>query len=305
MVPNQKESKPSNQKSQKVLICFGLTSDMEFAAGVSILNFVGLHGSEDFDFVVYSDSGMPRMVSALGLKGIDVEVIVYHPPIKWHELYSSRAIAYFSPQVLSKFEIFNNLEHYSRVIWFDYDIVIKHPLTELLSATDFDFACLKSNQSIGDAFIKAPKGIDLAILAKDGISAGLLMVRDSFPDHQKARQKLYDLYLRHSSNLYYPEQAIFDIFLEKEDYRWLRLDGEIYCDNPEHEIAQSLILHAWGPKKFWNGRSNLSWSSYFKEWRSIGGSRYSPLLVLANGISRRVQHALALVILRIVQKRNP
>lgn len=277
---------------------------MEFAVGVSILNFVDVHGSEGFDFILYSDSGLPNLVAALGSRGISVKVIVYNPPVKWVELYSSKAVAYFSPLVLSKFEIFENLKRYSRVVWLDYDIVIKNRLTELLATKNFDFAYFKSDHSIVRAFINAPKDIDLTTLNTHGMSAGLMVVTDSFPDHQKVAEKLYGLYLQHNANLFLPEQAIFDIFLENLDYKWLELDREIYCDNPDHEIAQSLIVHASGPEKFWNGRHNNQWESYYQVWLSIGGVKFGPYKTIVQGLIRRFFFAIATITKSALSKRG-
>jgi hypothetical protein len=302
---SQKELNTPRTKSQKVCVCYGLTADMEFAAGVSILNFVDLHGSEGFDFILYSDSELPRLVASLSSKGISVSVNIFRPPISWLDLYSSRAVSYFSPMVLSKFEIFNNLEKYSRVIWFDFDMVFQSKLELLLSADNFDLAFMSSQQTISSAFRQPPIGVDAETLMKEGFFAGLFVANDTFPDHKHVTKRLYELYLVHALNLYYPEQAIFDVFLEQTSYNRLVLNPRVYCGDPDDQSDEILVLHSWGPKKFWSGRTNLRWSSYYKEWRSIGGSLYRPFLIFANGISRRVQHALALVVLRFAPKRNP
>ncbi len=290
---NQEDLNIDKVKSTKVCVCYGFTADMEFAAGVSILNFVDLHGSEGFDFILYSDSRLPKLKAALGARGINVEVNVFHPPIRWLDLYSSRAVAYFSPLVLSKFEVFSHLSHYRRVIWFDYDIVIKGRLTDVISKNNFDLAFMTSGQPFENAFISPPQNVDVETLAKEGLSAGLLVVNDTFPDHQSASPCLYSTYLLHSSNLYYPEQAILDIFLNSVSYKWLELDGEIYCADPKMELPQSLILHSWGPLKFWDGRPNQKWTGYYQLWLGLGGGKYSRAKSRMNGISRKLKYLVA------------
>jgi lipopolysaccharide biosynthesis glycosyltransferase len=297
-MPTDISTKDRSNKSDSICVCFGLTSDMQFAAGVSILNFVSVHGKSGYDFLVYSDSKLSKLQTVLSSQGINIRVVKYTPPISWLGLYSSKAVAYFSPLVLSKFEIFNNLNDYKRVIWLDYDIVIKGELKDLISKGKFDFACLTSSHTIGKAFISPPKEVDPVILSKDGISAGVLAVTDSFPSYQDATKSLYETYLVHRSNLYYPEQAIFDVFLDGKDFNWLQLEGNIYCDLPENETAGSLILHAWGPNKFWNGRSNTTWSNFYRIWLGAGGSRFAPIQSKINGILRRLNYVMAVVTVR-------
>jgi hypothetical protein len=105
--------------------------------------------------------------------------------------------------------------------------------------------------------------------------------------------------------LYYPEQAIFDIFLDGKDYTWLELDGRVYCDDPDSELKESLILHAWGPRKFWNGRSNRQWSDYYKLWLNIGGARFAPTRSKVKGIIRRFNYVLAVSLLRLSKAKKP
>jgi lipopolysaccharide biosynthesis glycosyltransferase len=274
---------------------------MEFAVGVSILNFVEIHGAKEFEFVVYSDSRLPTLKSILSKQGVSVDVIKYKPRIRWLSLYSSRAVAFFSPLVLSKFEIFNNLKKYKRVVWLDYDIVIKKPLWDLLNQNHFDLACVTSSQPIRNAFINPPPGIDDKTLADEGISAGLLVVKESFPDYQSASKALYETCLKHISNLYYPEQGIFDIYLHDAPYKWLELEGQMYCDNPEVENTESFIVHAWGPRKFWNGRRNDEWSRYYDFWLNLGGSRYVPSVSKLKGYVRRLSYVLATIVIATVR----
>jgi len=290
-------SQPLDTK-RKICVCYGLTSDMEFAAGVSILNFVNLHGSEDFDFVIYSDSRLPKLVAALASRDINVRVVVFRPPVTWLELYSSRAVSYFSPLVLSKFEIFKQLGAYSRVIWLDFDIVIIKKLNVLYSDVDFDFGYVPSGMNIRSGFIEPPPMVNLETLEKDGLSAGLLIANNDFPGHTDVTDALYQGYREHAQNLYYPEQAILDLLLDKAPIKRLILDARIYCSDPDNQSEDTLILHSWGERKFWNGRENLIWSGYYDDWKSIGGRRYKPSLVILNGALRRIQHIAALVITR-------
>jgi hypothetical protein len=140
--------------------------------------------------------------------GADFEVEVYRPRVDWTKLWGSRAIAYFSPLVLAKFEGFRLLSSFPTVVWLDYDIVIRAPLSELWTRGEFDIAYLSSSQPMKNGFTVAPKGIDGD---KEGMSAALIVFKRSFRDWECASQDLYSIFSRNYSNLYYPEQAVFDL----------------------------------------------------------------------------------------------
>lgn len=263
---------PKTGARAEVAICMSVTSDLEFAAGVTIRNFVALHGSEGFEFYIFSDKKLHGLEKALSSINCSINTVEYDAPIEFVSLWSSRAIAYFSPLVLAKFEAFNLLEYHDSVVWLDYDIVILKPLTEVLDQEDFDFAFMKSGQPASNGFLITPTEFRGG---EEGMSAGLLVVRRSFPDFSGAASRLYEIFLSQATNVVYPEQAVFDLFIRESSYKYLKLDGSIYSAYPGLEDERTAIIHSWGYPKFWNGLDNEKWNQYYKEWLSMGGSRYN------------------------------
>lgn len=280
----------SQAVSKKVAVCISASSDLAFAAAVTFLNFIEIHGAQGFHFRLFSDSRLPRMAKIFKNLGADFEVEVYKPPVSWTKLWGSRAIAYFSSLVLAKFEGFRLLSSFPTVVWLDYDIVIKDSLAELWSRSDFDLAFMGSGQAMAKGFIAPPVDVDPE---KEGMSAGVMVFRSTFVDHVKAPSNLYGIYSKTYASLYYPEQAVFDLyFMSNQDFVHWKLD-EKFCAFPGSETSSNLIIHSFGPKKFWNGLDNDSWSRNYQEWLNLGGWSRSPFQTKLAKLVRGLKHLTA------------
>lgn len=271
-------------------ICISASSDLSFAAAVTFLNFIEIHGVGGFHFRFFSDSKSPRMEKIFRDLGADFEVEVYRPSVSWGDLWGSRAIAYFSPLVLAKFEGFRLLSSFPTVVWLDYDIVITNSLSELWGRSDFDLAFMGSGQAMARGFIAPPGDVDPE---REGMSAGVMVFRSTFVDHDKVPSDLYGIYSKTYASLYYPEQAVFDLyFLSNQNFVHWTLDDR-FCAFPGIESASNLIIHSFGPKKFWNGLDNDSWSRNYQEWLNLGGWSWSPFRTKLAKFVRGLKHLTA------------
>lgn len=284
---------------EKSAICLGLTHDFEFAAGVVLLNFIGLHGVNDFDFMVYSDRDLPKLRNVLRSQGVEVRVIKYRPPIPWVKLFSSRAIGYFSPMVLSKFEAFGLLGNYKRVMWLDYDILLRRPLTKLLTDENFDFAYQQSEESATNAFHLPPPNLDPR---QRGMCAHLFVLRDSFPGHSTARESLYEIFASDPDNFYAPEQGAIDLLISGVKFDHFELNVEDYNCLPEEREANpdSIVFHSWGPSKFWNSKSIPEWEGAYDRWIQLGGSNFKRARHWINKQNRKLKFVVARSLKRIL-----
>jgi len=277
-------------QSQPIAICISASSDLSFAAAVTFINFIRIHGVEGFHFRFFSNSRLPRMEKIFRDMGADFKVELYRPPVSWTKLWGSKAIAYFSPLVLAKFEGFRLLSSFATVLWLDYDIVISGSLAELWKRRDFDLAFMGSGQAMAKGFISTPTEVDPE---REGMSAGVMVLRSSFANHDKVSPDLYGIYSKTYSSLYFPEQAVFDLyFLSNQDFVYWKLDDR-FCAFPGRESATNLITHSFGPKKFWNGLQNDSWSSNYEEWLNSGGWSWNPLQSNLAKLVRGLKHLTA------------
>ena len=283
-----------SESNEKVAICISASSDLAFAAAVTFLNFIDIHGAEGFHFRLFSDAKIPGMVKIFKDLGADLEVEVFRPPVSWRKMWASKAIAYFTPLVLAKFEGFRLLSSFPTVVWLDYDIVITRSLSELWTRRDFDLAYSGSGQPMAKGFTVPPKSVDHH---KEGMFAGVLVFRQTFESHKEANRDLYSIFSQYFSDLYYPEQAVFDLYLDAHNSfkRW-KLD-ERFCAYPGKESNSSLILHSFGSKKFWNGIHNEAWNNYYSQWLSIGGWGWHPMRSKIRKFWRGLRHLYALFLI--------
>ena len=276
---------------KRLAVCLSATSDLAFAAAVVIRNFVDLHGADDTSFFLYSDGNCTDVKRALAKAGIGVEVIKYKPPVNWFELWSSRAVAYFSPLVLAKFEVFSHLQDHKSCLWLDYDIVIQSPLSEILDADEIDMAFMTVPNGMRRQFIEAPSFIPEEA---SGMSAGLIAANETFPEYEAATSRLYATYRLHARNLFMPEQAIFDLFLLDKEFELLELPASNFCAFPGHaESELATVIHSWGPNKFWNSVKNEDWDSRARFLEELGMSSHSQKKSNLTRLLRKVRFLIA------------
>jgi hypothetical protein len=120
-----------------------------------------------------------------------------------------------------------------------------------------------------------------------------VVFKRTFAGFETAASKLYKLFSENASNLYYPEQAIFDLFLASHQgfVRW-ELDAS-YGQYPGNDLPDTKIIHAYGSKKFWNGLNSPVWRDFYDDWLSLGGSPWRPRISQLTKAFRAVRYAAA------------
>jgi hypothetical protein len=84
----------------------------------------------------------------------------------------------------------------------------------------------------------------------------------------------YSALLRHGSQLYLPEQAVFNLASQRFSCSLHFLGGE-YTVHPNAEpdkVAEASVLHAYAQPKFWNGLENPQFNENYQRWLTYGGS---------------------------------
>jgi lipopolysaccharide biosynthesis glycosyltransferase len=284
-------NKSDSESQHSLAVAIGVTGDLVFAAAVAILNFQEKHPGIPIKYIIYSDRFSKSDLSAINLLDLDIDLVKYKPQVGFVSLWQSKAIAYFSPLVLSKFEIIELSKKFDTVVWLDYDIVIRRSFSHLLHRCDFDISFMNSRHPISTAFTKLPEGLDGL---KEGMSAGLLIVNSTFPDREKVTTWLYENFTQYSNDVFFPEQAIFDLYLSRNNPRIHVLSPDEFAALPGSKEARSAtILHSYGPRKFWDGVDNFDWSDRYEYWCSLGGSRFSKRRTRVRKGIRILKYALA------------
>lgn len=287
------EVHPEIDVAEDLAVCLGVSSDLAFAAAITILNFSNLHPNSRTKFYLFSDKKLEGLLQPLVRRGLNIDSIVYEPPVSTISLWSSREIAYFSPLVLSKFEALKLLESHKKVLWLDYDIVIRKPLHELLSREEP--VCFVGG---GEARVSFHKDAPFTegFMGKVGVNAGIMLFTSNFPNAQLNHSELYHLFEQNMSYIRLPEQAIFTLLFELNTIRPGHLDAATYCARAGKKLENEdpSVLHSPYKAKFWNGGPySAEWQELYDEWISIGGRSFSSFRHEFSKSLRKVKYVLA------------
>lgn len=265
---------------KQLCFVFGCTRDFAFAVGVVIQNLMRVHQHQEFDIVIFHDGISEEDQNVLS-SFHPIRFVKYHFPVQDKKVLKAKYIRYFTPMVFSKFETINLLSEYKQAVWLDYDIVIRSKLHELLEPRDSFFTMMETAGSVRDQFLSEVKGFDMT---RPGLSAGTFAVNDVVEDYSKVLSYCYSSVAEYAQILYQPEQGIIDLAIQKFDLSVRLVDPKKYALHPKYDDGQAVILHSYGPIKFWDSMENESWNNDYLNWLQSGGSKYKPRKVRKKAI---------------------
>ncbi len=200
---------------------------------------------------------------------------------------SNSSIRYFSQMVFSKFQCFELLNEYDRVIWTDYDVVINHDLEEL---KDESRGGLQLIMSEGTLRYKFKEDMPEDFLRKydmesdAGVSTPLLVLTKEIGDYNKYYEWCVSTTKKYAQYLNMPEEGIFSLLVQEFKIPLYPLPKPCYALHYRSDAADAAIHHAIGQPKFWNGLSNEKWNGYYSQWLRMGGTKYK--MTLSERIAR-------------------
>ncbi|MBK8992795.1 MAG: hypothetical protein IPM40_14475 [Gammaproteobacteria bacterium] len=114
-----------------VAVVLGITADMAFAAANVLLGLERFPPADGYDVVIFHN-GVPAGDLALLARLRDCHFVAYRCAESIRRNIPAHALRAFSEIVYAKYECFELLNRYSRVIWLDTDILIRGDTAELL-----------------------------------------------------------------------------------------------------------------------------------------------------------------------------
>ena len=133
-------------------------------------------------------------------------------PFHDSRIFHQGTLNYFSKMVYSKFECFGLLKEYKKVLYTDYDIVIREDISELFDDEENLDLIISNDNKVRDQFFDDIEGYDMGI---PGISTALIYLRDTLPGADKYRDWCYERTRLLANRLRFPEQGIFDLLLQE------------------------------------------------------------------------------------------
>lgn len=288
---------------KKSCIVTGGTKNQFPAMAVLALNIANICPTIADELIIYHD-GICKSDQKKINKIFPTIFIKYKSPFHNQKNFSDVITSYFSPMVFCKYECLRLLTEYHTVIWTDYDILINKDFTAELKALPKSSFIL--TKPIIDGMKDYPDStmycnIDLL---KPQFSAALMLFRDNLPNPNEIYKNCINETKKLAKYLYLPEQVVLTIVFLKHNISFNEINNSNnrYTLHPNEANRlpkdKTLIYHAYGQPKFWNGLDNSEWNKLYNEWIfNYKGSKfekeYFSFRKLFSRIKNKVEHILS------------
>ncbi len=268
--------------TKKTAIVTGGTKNQFPAMAVLALNIADKCPDIADELVIYHD-GVPIEEQEKVNKIFPTRFIEYKSPFLENMNFKNVVTNYFSLMVFCKYECWKLLDEYKTVIWTDYDVVFLKNISELNvqqnKVAKFSKTKFLVTKFERELFSNFENDLSSFNILGDGISCGIFILHDSFPNYKQFYNECLELTNYFSTVLFLPEEAIISILFQKYNINFDEIDPDIYMTKPsefENKKQISKIIHAAGQPKFWNGLKNEKWEYYYNIWiNKYNGLKFS------------------------------
>lgn len=227
-----------NKKNSLALVLGG-TANIANAVYATFSSIVDNSNLKDFSFVIYHDDWDDNLKKIFYKKFENVifknYTIEYFRSKVDDELIDLQtwSMKTFSYMVYCKFEIFNLLSQYRRVIWFDSDLYIRKDINDILRYEPI--AATKIPSNLSSMFKKEDSYNNIP-----AYNGGVIYVTDKI-SYEGLSDTCYQLMSEHFSNLLLPDQAVMGLlyFIKHIDITNLPVD----FNDSVASYSDSCIVH--------------------------------------------------------------
>lgn len=178
----------------------------------------------------------------------------------------------FSSVAFARYECFDLLDKYKNVIWLDIDILIKNDISEIL-----DYA-KKTGISIFGGY--DPSAANNFSQIVDGYNmydacacnSGVFVINDSLPNYNEMKKWCYKTTEELKNYLLTADQGIIGLMIAHFNLEIVVLPFFYNCYPIYDGFEDAIILHPYGPEKFWNFYDEEDWNENYDKWIELGGT---------------------------------
>ena len=237
---------------KNLALVFGITSNYVFALANTLIGLVNHNKKFWDDIIVYYDSMDELDIEAIN-KIVECKFICAKD-LKFAKNLPSELIKEYSVATFYRYECFNLLNEYHKVIWNDVDILIQGDISGLCEYGDKSGFCLTLNTvgvNVEANFKKLIPEYNMFTLL---YNAGILVVSDILPNYEKSYDWLIDTTCKYADILRWGDQGILNLFIQEFNINVEDIDIDKYCCHPNlvSKNDDVAIIHAYGREKFWN-----------------------------------------------------
>lgn len=259
----------TNKKERAIVL--GATANMTFALANTLIGIKKHSPDLNADFIVYHKDITQKEMDLIN-SIIPCEFIDYEFP---EEKLPVHSINRYSRMSFARYECFNMLDEYKKVLWLDIDILVQKDLSGIFDYAKTGMSLVREATLLSEAFSGEPDNYDMSVPNRN---SGILLISDKLTDHHKMYKWLYNKTFELANMIKYPDQAILNIFLQEFNIECDDFD-EIYNYHPtKKNTKKAVIVHPYSPQKFWMWYERAyhfkEWDKNNKEWIKMGGSQY-------------------------------
>jgi len=255
-------------EKRPLAIVMGITPDMAFAAANVLLGLKRFPPAGDYDVVLHH-SGVPAQDLERLSSLHPCHFVRYRCPEEIRRNIPGHALRAFSDLVYAKYECFELLNGYSRVIWLDTDLLIKGDTRGLLDRSQDGLAFARENKPLRFNFSSDVDGFDMD---RPFFNAGLFVISDHVQGWENAKAWLMDATVRYADRIVLGEQGILNLWLQYQGVEPgdLLPEYNVFRHRPGAEHAR--VIHAVGHHKPWMDFGDAQWNEDYVFWLEMGGT---------------------------------
>jgi len=257
------------QTKKNMAVTMGASGNMAFAVA-NVLMGLKKHSPDLANDIIIFQQDMPEKDMQLMQTILPCKFIEYNFKGTMDEEHFGR----FTPVAFSRYECFDMLDEYKKVVWLDIDILIQKDITEMCKDTQTGICFSQGYYPVWTVFKhKFECEYDLD---RNYYDSGTFIIQDTMPHYREISNWLYEKTIKYAELLHLPDQAIINIMFQAFNLDITKLDREVYVCHPTHERAnEAVILHSYGCEKFWNYFTQFKeWNENNKQWLKMGGTPY-------------------------------
>ncbi|WP_157143418.1 glycosyltransferase [Brachyspira pilosicoli] len=263
-------------KKLGILLCS--TANQIFAVG-NVLIGLKKHFSlpeDEYDVILYIDKDMPKR-NEKALKKIYKNIIINNfNKIFSNEYSQSNAIRYFTIMAHARYEAFELLNEYDKVLYLDTDVIIQKDIIEILDMNEHDMYAafekipIRMNLENKNFITISDKELKYNI-EKIVFNSGVLLFNKKMI---KNKNGIKEWCYNKSDEWKAADQIILNLMVQE-----FNVDIADFTDKYNRYVLDNLedaiIIHSYTWNlKFWDGIYNKDWEENNKVWISFGGLKY-------------------------------
>ncbi len=252
---------------KELAVVLGATANLSFALFSTVCD-LKKYLNKNFDLIIYHKD-IPEKEQRFINNVIPAKFIEYD--IDSLDV-RNKSLNRYSRLAFSRYECFNLLDEYKKVLWLDIDIIIQKKLDSLVNM-ELELGMWRNDiHKNSFNFTQNPPGYEME---SNYFNTGVLLITDKLKHYRKLKNWCYQKTEEWGPTLVCPDQGIINMMVQEFDIEATKLD-EIYNCHPEKEIINNaVIIHPYAEEKFWNYYYDFEqWNGNYKKWLKLEGTPY-------------------------------